>query len=164
MISAYFSAIMSTADSCLMAASGNVVTDIIHRAESKMATDLSLVRRSQLWTFLLGAVALVLALGMRDVLSLMLYSYAFMVSGLLVPVIGLLVSSRPSATAAFWSMLVGGTVTIVLTVLVSQEVLRLPLGLDPNVFGITASALVFISISTMTASSVPASAGDLRST
>jgi SSS family solute:Na+ symporter len=164
MISAYFSAIMSTADSCLMAASGNVVTDIIHRAESKVATDLSLVRRSQLWTFLLGAVALVLALGMRDVLSLMLYSYAFMVSGLLVPVIALLVSSRPSATAAFWSMLVGGTVTIVLTVLVSQAVLRLPLGLDPNVFGITASALVFISISTMTASSVPASAGDLRST
>ncbi len=29
MLSAYFSAILSTADSCLMAASGNVVTDII---------------------------------------------------------------------------------------------------------------------------------------
>jgi SSS family solute:Na+ symporter len=29
MLSSYFSAILSTADSCLMAASGNIVTDII---------------------------------------------------------------------------------------------------------------------------------------
>ncbi len=31
MLSAYFSAIMSTADSCLMAASGNINTDVLGR-------------------------------------------------------------------------------------------------------------------------------------
>jgi len=35
MMSAYFSAIMSTADSCLMAASGNIQTDIFNTFFSK---------------------------------------------------------------------------------------------------------------------------------
>ncbi|MEZ5057078.1 MAG: sodium:solute symporter family protein [Saprospiraceae bacterium] len=39
MLSAYFSAIMSTADSCLMAASGNVVTDILRRVTSNDEND-----------------------------------------------------------------------------------------------------------------------------
>jgi SSS family solute:Na+ symporter len=35
MLSSYFSAILSTADSCLMAASGNIVTDIIAKFSKK---------------------------------------------------------------------------------------------------------------------------------
>jgi SSS family solute:Na+ symporter len=38
MLSSYFSAILSTADSCLMAASGNIVTDILAKFSKKELT------------------------------------------------------------------------------------------------------------------------------
>ena len=88
MLSAYFSAIMSTADSCLMAASGNLSTDILGIRKGRI--DYESVKNSQLITLAIGAVAIVLATNMQNVLELMLYSYAFMVSGLLVPVLAML--------------------------------------------------------------------------
>lgn len=150
MLSAYFSAIMSTADSCLMAASGNVVTDVWEAVRDKLGLgtgrkkdEKSSMRRAQLATLAIGALALVLALQMHDVLELMLLSYAFMVSGLLVPVIGAFFWKRGTALGAFWAMLLGGGTTAGL-VLLGVE---LPLGLDANVAGITMSALAFIVLS-----------------
>ncbi len=145
MLSAYFSAIMSTADSCLMAASGNVVTDILSRVVS-LKDERQILKISQLTTFIIGALALYLAMNMQNVLELMLLSYAFMVSGLFIPVIGGLFWSKTTATAAFWSMLTGGGLTLALIVL---EV-RLPFGLDANVAGITASLLTLIILSYLT--------------
>lgn len=137
MMSAYFSAVLSTADSCLMAASGNLVTDILgfQGVDQK-----KFLRLSQIVTLLIGVLALVLASMMQSVLELMLYSYAFMVSGLFIPVLGGLFSKKPSATAAFWSMLSGGGVTITLIIIGG----KLPLGLDANIFGITTATIVFL--------------------
>jgi SSS family solute:Na+ symporter len=139
MMSAYFSAIMSTADSCLMAASGNFVTDILDRFFNISGDNKRFLRTSQIMTLVLGVFALMLATTMQNVLELMLYSYAFMVSGLFVPVIGAFYWKRSSSIAAFWAMLIGGGTTIFL-ILTSFE---LPFGLDANIFGITASAVVF---------------------
>jgi SSS family solute:Na+ symporter len=136
MMSSYFSAIMSTADSCLMAASGNFTTDILRLSKSNTRT----IRYSQLATLVIGIIAILLATKMQNVLDLMLYSYAFMVSGLFVPVLGFMFIKNPSAKAALYSMLIGGGTTLVL---ILTEI-SLPLGLDANFFGITFSALVFI--------------------
>ena len=141
MMAAYFSAILSTADSCLMAASGNLVTDIIGRLVSK--TGLSEIKLSQVMTLLLGIIALLISASMTNVLDLMLYSYAFMVSGLLVPLVGGLFFKINNANAAVAAMLVGGVTTVVL----SFNAELLPFGLDANLFGITASAIVFSAIS-----------------
>jgi len=141
MLSAYFSAIMSTADSCLMAASGNVVTDIFERIAPRL-TKRNILRTSQITTLVIGALALVLAMNMRNVLDLMLLSYAFMVSGLFVPVLGILFWKNSHPIAAFFSMLLGGATTTILEI--SQFVL--PYGLDANVAGITISLLVFIGL------------------
>ncbi len=140
MLSAYFSAIMSTADSCLMAASGNVVTDIIGGLGNGKVSSKSELKLAQIATFIIGGLALMLSLSMQNVLELMLLSYAFMVSGLLVPVIGALFLKNSSPVAAFWAMLVGGSTTL------SLEIMNvsLPFGLDPNIAGLSASALVFI--------------------
>ena len=138
MMSAYFSAIMSTADSCLMAASGNLNSDILGSFKYK-GSKIS-IKYPQLITFLIGAVAMLLATRMQNVLELMLYSYAFMVSGLLFPVVGFLIYKKPSAKAAMYSMIIGGTLTLLLIIINPT----LPFGLDPNFFGIGASALVFI--------------------
>jgi SSS family solute:Na+ symporter len=112
MMAAYFSAVLSTADSCLMASSGNVVSDIIGHFKKVDPNDKRFVRLSQIITLVIGAGALLLASTMTSVLDLMLYSYAFMVSGLFVPVIGALYWRRASATGAFWAMLVGGSTTL----------------------------------------------------
>ncbi len=134
-MSSYFSAILSTADSCLMACSGNLVSDILGLNPKKK----SFIRASQAATLGLGALALLLASNMTSVLDLMLYSYAFMVSGLFVPVLGALFGNRKSEIAAIVSMVAGGSTTVTLQILDTA----LPLGLDPNIFGLSASALSY---------------------
>jgi SSS family solute:Na+ symporter len=141
MMSAYFSAVLSTADSCLMAASGNLTTDIFGRY-LKNKTDRFVMRMSQLFTLLIGAVALLVAIQMTNVLELMLYSYAFMVSGLLVPIIAGLFWGMRSPSAAMASMILGGGTTAILSMLD----LGLPFGLDPNFFGVLSSLAVFLLI------------------
>jgi SSS family solute:Na+ symporter len=143
MMSAYFSAIMSTADSCLMAASGNLVTDILGSMKRFKRFGMQELKLSQVVTLFIGIAALIIASSMQNVLELMLYSYAFMVSGLLVPIIGALFWKQRSPTAALWSMILGGGLTLFFIVRETS----LPLGLDPNVYGISLSALTFILLS-----------------
>lgn len=148
MLAAYFSAILSTADSCLMASSGNVVTDIIAKIREMDHQSGSFLKISQAVTLIIGAMAILLAYSMENVLTLMLYSYAFMVSGLFVPVIGALYWRRSTPAAAMTAMLVGGCTTLILQLWVGAE--NLPYTLDPNVFGISASALSFIAVGCLT--------------
>lgn len=148
-LSAYFSAILSTADSCLMAASGNVVSDLLGRGSHHDAA--GTLRLSQIATAAIGLVALFLASAMTNVLELMLLSYGFMVSGLLVPVLAALFQRRPNANAAFAAIWVGGFSNLACTLAAQgwwpvdalNAALRLPLGLDPNLVGLSASALAF---------------------
>ena len=138
MMSAYFSAIMSTADSCLMAASGNLITDVLDNL--RPTKEKHAILKSQLITLVVGAVAIALATVMHSVLDLMLYSYAFMVSGLLVPVLGTLIFKKPSSLAALLAMIFGGTTTLVLIF----ANIKLPFGLDANFYGISISAITFL--------------------
>lgn len=142
MLAAYFSAIMSTADSCLMAASGNVQTDILSRIFTKPQSEKSILKTSQILTLIIGAAALFLATLMQNVLELMLLSYAFMVSGLFIPVVAAIGGWAKSANAAFYAMITGGLTTILL-ITFDQT---LPFGLDANVGGILISALTFLII------------------
>ncbi|HNQ60752.1 MAG TPA: sodium:solute symporter family protein [Bacteroidia bacterium] len=145
MMSAYFSAILSTADSCLMAASGNLLTDIIEKLFPQLKNHPKVLLFAQILTLAIGIVAIVLAASMENVLELMLYSYAFMVSGLLVPLIAAVFFGQKNWKAAIASMLSGGSTTIILTVFNAD----LPYGLDANIFGISISLLVFIAFTTL---------------
>ncbi|GMQ25121.1 sodium:solute symporter [Algoriphagus sp. oki45] len=138
MMSAYFSAVLSTADSCLMAASGNLTTDLLSNQlkDKPMHQE---VRISQLLTLAIGIIAVLIAWQMTEVLSLMLYSYAFMVSGLLVPVVAGLFLNKRNPTAAIFSMIIGGSVTAGLTL----AGVNLPFSLDANLFGIACSAISY---------------------
>ncbi len=154
MMSAYFSAIMSTADSCLVAASGNVTTDIIEKVFKVDTSRISMIRLSQIVTLVLGLLAFLLAAAFDTVLQIMLYSYAFMVSALLVPIIGGIYWKRSSNAAAWWSMITGGTLTLGLTLMSDKNLpfhvpyqFTMPFGLDPIIFGLTASFVVFVTFS-----------------
>lgn len=157
MMSAYFSAIMSTADSCLMAASGNMTTDIIEKIFRIDPEKLSAIQLSQIVTLGLGIFAFLLAAIFDTVLQIMLYSYAFMISALLVPIIGGLYWEKSSNEGAWWAMLIGGTLTLGLTIFSDENLpfevpyqFTMPYGLDPIIFGITAAAIAFITISLST--------------
>lgn len=201
MMSAYFSAILSTADSCLMASSGNFVSDFIKKFTKRFNSDKKELRLSQMITLVIGLVALLLASAMENVLNLMLYSYAFMVSGLFVPIMGGLFWKKSNNNAAFMAMLTGGFTTAVLQankitfggatkmdelrtfinsakssidiaginlenmapdriidsinkmqiidLPFTEMIFKLPLGLDPNVFGILFSAIIFVTYTLM---------------
>jgi SSS family solute:Na+ symporter len=136
-LSAYFSAIMSTADSCLMASSGNILTDVLNKHNSKHG-----LKYSQGLTFIIGILALFLALKMENVLELMLLSYSFMVSGLIVPVVVTLFSKSPNANAAFLCMLTGGLATLGLKI----GNVSLPYGLDAIIAGILISTITYFTV------------------
>lgn len=138
MLSAYFSAIMSTADSCLMAASGHVATDIMGSGKDKKQ-GLGNMTFSQITTFIIGAFAIFIAMYLQNVLELMLLSYAFMVSGLFVPVMATLIFKKKNPTAAFNSML-AGSFTFVLIEFLG---FTLPFGLDSNIGGIISATFIF---------------------
>lgn len=142
MMSAYFSAVLSTADSCLMAASGNLTTDLFKKYFDRQ-TDKKNMRLSQLFTLLIGVVALFIAWQMTNVLTLMIYSYAFMVSGLLIPLLAGLFWSSTNAKAAMASMIGGGVTTVILSI----GGWALPFNLDPNLFGVSMSLAVFLLVS-----------------
>lgn len=140
MLAAYFSAIMSTADSCLIASSGNTVSDIIKKFVSIKENSPAFYQVSQVTTLVLGVIALLLAGAVPNVLELMLLSYSFMVSGLLVPIVGAMYWKKSSSVGAFVAMLLGGITTLSLTYLVES----LPYGLNANLFGISAALFSFV--------------------
>ncbi len=140
-VAAYFSAIMSTADSCLIASSGNFLNDIIPSflPGVKSSGSKQLIRQSQLITLLLGLAAFLLATYFTSVLDIVLQSYAFMVSGLLVPTLAAYFSRHTCSRAALVSMLGGGGTTLVLIF----AAVALPYNLDATVFGISASLILY---------------------
>jgi SSS family solute:Na+ symporter len=142
-VASYFSAIMSTADSCIIASSGNVVGDILQRSRWKIRTPGMVVRASQVVTLVLGVVAIVIASRFTMVLDAILQAYAFLVSGLFVPTLGAYFWSGASARGAFWGMITGGGTTLLLL----ATGIPSPLGLDASFWGILVSAVFFVSIS-----------------
>lgn len=147
-IAAYFSAIMSTADSCLMASSGNFVSDVLRRYVLKNITQKQEMLLSQGVTLVIGVVAVLIAWRFEKVLEAIMFAYAFMVSGLFIPTLGAFFWRRGSAKGALYSMLAGGGMT--LSISIEPGVLPGPLGalgLDPICYGLPFSLLVYVVVS-----------------
>ena len=147
-IVAYFSAIMSTADGCLMASSGNLVTDIIERYFVRKISTKASIRLSMLVTLVIGILSVIVAAQFISVINAVLYAYAFMVSGLFVPTLGAFFWKRGSSAGAMAGMLAGGITTLLLltNIIVLPKILA-ALGLYAGLYGIFCSAVAYISIS-----------------
>ena len=149
-IASYFSAIMSTADSCLMASSGNFVNDVIERYFARDISDKNSIRLSMLVTFVIGTIAVIIAAQFNTVLNAILYAYSFMVSGLFVPTLGAYFWKKSSSAGALAGMLTGGILTLLLltnTLVLPEKIAKF--GLDACFYGIIFSAVTFISISVL---------------
>ncbi len=140
-VAAYFSAIMSTADSCLIASSGNFVNDIIGKYFFKTKDDKKLIRLSQIATLVIGILTILIAISFQTVLDIILQTYSFMVAGLLVPTI-IAYFGKPkhlNPASAMTSMLGGGSVALFLIL----SDIDMPFGLHPSFYGIVCSGILF---------------------
>lgn len=149
-VASYFSAIMSTADSCLMASSGNLVNDFLERYVLKGLSERASIWLSMAATALIGVTAVILAAQFETVLDAILYAYSFMVSGLFIPTLGAYFWRRGSSAGAVAGMLAGGTVTILLMI----EAVVLPDALtqwelDFSIYGIAVSAISYVLFSVL---------------
>lgn len=116
-LAAYFSAIMSTADSCLLASVGNFVNDVYQKYINPNAKVKSVLWLSRVLTVVIGLSSILIALAMPSVLEIILLAYAFMVSGLFVPTIAGLISQKVHTKAALYSMITGGGAAIIFNLL-----------------------------------------------
>jgi solute:Na+ symporter, SSS family len=139
-LAAYFSAVMSTADSCLIASSGNFVNDLIEKILPGEISHKAMIRISQVVTLAIGILALILASAFTTILDLILNAYAFMVSGLFIPTIAAYFLKKHDPTAALLSMIMGGTTTLIL---ISMQI-KIIWDLDPSVIGIFVSLITFL--------------------
>ncbi len=151
-VAAYFSAVMSTADSCLMASSGNIVGDFLQRYAFKKASERAMIRVSQLVTLALGLIAVYYARRFGTVIEGVFDAYGFMVAGLFVPTLGAFFWPRSTSAGALSGMLVGGLVANFLPLAADHmpsvmHAFFFDLGLAPVVFGMVASAVAFIGVS-----------------
>lgn len=132
-LAAYFAAIMSTADSCLLASVSNVVSDLQARAARRRGRpldDAALLRRSRVATVIIGTSSIGIALLVPRVLDAVLLSYSFLVSGLFMPTLAALFLPRTTSRQAFASMVIGGGCALLLQVLPALSSIDLG-GLDP---------------------------------
>jgi SSS family solute:Na+ symporter len=139
-LAAYFAAIMSTADSCLLASVGNIIDDIIGRHVAPATSERSLLTLSRILTLVVGFGSVSFALYVPRVIDSILLAYSFMVAGLFFPTLGALFWRRASGTAAFWSIVSGGGATVALTVADITPI-------DPVFPGLALSAVVLVVLS-----------------
>lgn len=139
-IASYFSAIMSTADSCILASSGNFVNDLFEKLSHKEYSVKHLVRISQLITLIVGIMAILLASSFSTVLEAILYAYQFMVAGLFIPTLAAFFWKKATSLAALWAMIGGGTSALIMII----THVELPLGLDPTFYGMLISLVILI--------------------
>lgn len=138
-IAAYFAAIMSTADSCLLASVGNIINDVYQKYINPRAGEARVLWYSRITTVVVGVASVSLALLVPTVLEAILLSYVFMVSGLFIPTLGGVLSRRGSSTAALWSIIAGGGTAVVLELFPSLN----PLG-ESILMALPVSFLVYI--------------------
>ena len=151
-MAAYFAAIMSTADSCLMASVNNLTTDLYRRFGRPEATAAELIGLSRWLVVGIGFAAIAFALALPSVLDSIVAAYSFMVAGLFLPTLAALFWPRATAGAAFWSMLTGGVGALAGTLVPS-----LYGGVEPIVVGLGLSAATLVAGTLATPPAAPPS-------
>lgn len=147
LIAALVGAVMSTADSILIAGTSHVVNDfynnIINRG-NELSTD-KMLKISRICTVIIGILALLIALVMPGIISILIYSYTFYTCGVVVPTILGLFWKRGTKEAAISSIL-AGTLTALLNIIGLISYGKVP----TIIVGFFVSLTVYVLVSFMT--------------
>jgi SSS family solute:Na+ symporter len=104
MLIAVLSAIMSTADICILTASANYTRDIHQRFIRPELSQAAMLRLGSLASAAVGLLSVLLAWKMRDIIDILQLGFTINAAGLYLPTIAALYGNRVPATAAFWSI------------------------------------------------------------
>ncbi|WP_329495613.1 sodium:solute symporter [Kitasatospora herbaricolor] len=150
-LAAALSAMMSTASGALIASATVANNDIRARLRTlggrpapAVADDHDEVRANRLTIVALGAVSIVVACLLDDVISALTVAYNLLVGGLLVPILGGLLWRRGNLQGALASMIAGGLTVI--TLMVTKGVLAN----EPVYYGLAVSLVAYLTASLAT--------------
>jgi SSS family solute:Na+ symporter len=141
-IAAILAAIMSTADSVLLAGVANVVRDIYQQILRPDASDKALLRISSVATVVIGIGALAVTYLVPTILDLFLASYAIQVCGGLIPVVGALLWKNGTELGAWAAFVVGVSFVTLSTLKVIDVPYHYIVGLAPALVAYVGVSLV----------------------
>lgn len=144
-LGAIIAAILSTADSLLIAGTAHVTHDILQKGFGLHFKPSMALWISRIVTALIGLVALALALGVQAIIELLLLSYTMYAAGVFVPVVLGLYWSGGTRVGALAGMVVDGAVSAVLAL----EIVSVGQW-GPIVVGSLASLLAYVLVSLAT--------------
>ncbi len=104
MLVAVLSAIMSTADICILTSSANYTRDIHQRYLRPDLAPRDMLRLGIIASAVVGALSMLLAWKMRDIIDILQLGFTINAAGLFLPTIAALYGWRVPASAAFWSI------------------------------------------------------------
>jgi SSS family solute:Na+ symporter len=104
MLVAVLSAIMSTADICILTASANYTRDIHQRYIRPDMSQRDMLRLGTFASVVVGLLSMLLAWKMRDIIDILQLGFTINAAGLFLPTVAALYGNRVSAGAAFWSI------------------------------------------------------------
>ncbi|HEY7907089.1 MAG TPA: hypothetical protein VIC53_09255, partial [Wenzhouxiangella sp.] len=111
-LGAIIAAILSTADSLLIAGTAHLTHDIAQKGLGWSPTDRQMLWASRGATVLIGLSALVLALGVQAIIELLLLSYTMYAAGVFIPVVLGLYWSGGTGKGALAGIVSGGGVSV----------------------------------------------------
>jgi SSS family solute:Na+ symporter len=140
------SAIMSTADTCILVTSANITKDIYHRYIDKKASETKLLKISFFSSAVVGVVSALFAWKMMSIVNILYIAFTINSASLFVPTIAAVFWKKATSKASFWSMLLS-----LITVLFWYGAKNMDLGvmfnLDPIWPGLIVSTVVFVGLS-----------------
>ena len=139
------SALMSTADVCILVASANISHDIYKRFINPDMSDRNLFRMSIAMSVVAGGIATFIALKMQNVLDVILLGFTFNAAALFIPTFYVFFGKGAHKTEAFWSIALSFA-TVLLWFMASRLDLHPVFQLDPLWPGLAVSATVFFGI------------------
>ena len=159
MLVAILSAIMSTADACILSASANLTRDIYQRFINPRASQRQILRLSILGSMLVGLVSALVGWFSEGIIALLVITFTINSAGLFLPTLGAFFWKRATAKAAFRSMTV--SLIVVLACYVGHKVAPQAalFTVDPVWPGLAASAILFTFYSLSDAADPIAAAG-----
>lgn len=104
MLVALLSAIMSTADTCILCASANLTRDIYHRFIDPEASQKKILRLSIVSSFVVGITGALIGWYSKDIMSLLIMTFTINSAGMFIPTVGVFLWKWAPPRAAFWSM------------------------------------------------------------
>jgi len=103
MLVAVLSAIMSTADICILTASASATRDVYQRYINPQVEPKRLLRMSMVASTAVGIVATLMAWVMQDVINILLVAFTINSAALFLPSIAMVYFKQVNKSAAFWS-------------------------------------------------------------